>query len=222
MTACQSNKSSKDVAAGVHKVVCQEVLQTTEYTYLRVKEDDIENWLAVPSMDAKVGSTYYYENGMDMVDFKSKELNRTFAKVIFLESVSNEPIVPGQKKEKQNEMNNSMQPTKPKLEQKEVKVEAAAGGITVAELFKNKKNYNGKTVKVKGEVVKFSQAIMSKNWIHLQDGTKDGQDFDLTITTDLEVKVGDVITVEGKVALDKDFGYGYFYKVIVEEGKIVK
>jgi hypothetical protein len=157
-----------------------------------------------------------------MVDFKSKELNRTFAKVIFLEKVSTEPIVPGSKKVQENDVNNTMQPTKPKLEKKEIKVDQAIGGITIAELFKNKKNYNGKTVKVKGEVVKFSQAIMDKNWIHLQDGTKDNEDFDLTITTALEVKVGDVITIEGKVALDKDFGYGYFYKVIVEEGKVVK
>ena len=31
------------------------------------------------------------------------------------------------------------------------------------------------------------------------------------------VNVGDIIIISGKLTLDKDFGYGYFYKVIIEE-----
>ena len=63
---------------------------------------------------------------------------------------------------------------------------------------------------------------MKKNWIHIQDGTEFDGKFDLTITTDQEVKVGDKISVEGNVHLDKDFGFGYFYDVIVEDAKISK
>ena len=33
----------------------------------------------------------------------------------------------------------------------------------------------------------------------------------------MRFKVGDVVTVEGKVTLDKDFGHGYFYEIIIEE-----
>ena len=63
---------------------------------------------------------------------------------------------------------------------------------------------------------------MNKNWIHLQDGTEfDGQ-FDLTLTTDQQFEVGSVVTMEGKIALDKDFGYGYSYKVLLEDSKIVQ
>ena len=74
----------------------------------------------------------------------------------------------------------------------------------------------------KGEVTKFSKGIMNKNWIHLQDGTKDNDDYDLIITSNVGTKVGDVITIKGKVFLDKDFGHGYFYKLIIEEGTIEK
>jgi len=63
---------------------------------------------------------------------------------------------------------------------------------------------------------------MNKNWIHLQDGTKDNDDYDLIITSNVGTKVGDVITIKGKVFLDKDFGHGYFYKLIIEEGTIEK
>ena len=58
---------------------------------------------------------------------------------------------------------------------------------------------------------------MDKNWIHLQDGTSSDKDFDLTATSpDLKATVGDTLTLEGKIILDKDFGYNYFYKVLME------
>lgn len=211
---CQSKKDLENLAPGVHKVICQEVIQTSAYTYLGVMEEDKETWLAIPSTDAKEGNTYYYQrsSAAEMIDFKSKELNRTFPKVLFLEGVSSEPIITQTK----------LPHPKPTLEKKEVTIEAVKDGITISELFKNKKNYAGKTVKVKGEVTKFSKGIMNKNWIHLQDGTKDNDDYDLIITSNVGTKVGDVITIKGKVFLDKDFGHGYFYKLIIEEGTIEK
>jgi len=104
----------------------------------------------------------------------------------------------------------------------EVNVEPAEGGITVAELFKNKNNYSGKIVKIKGKVTKVNEGIMGKNWIHLQDGTEFEGEFDLTSTSDLLPEVETIITLEGTVSLDKDFGYGYTYKVMLEEAKIIK
>jgi len=35
-----------------------------------------------------------------------------------------------------------------------------------------------------------------------------------------EFKVGDIVTIEGKIALNKDFGYGYVYDVIIEDATI--
>jgi hypothetical protein len=63
---------------------------------------------------------------------------------------------------------------------------------------------------------------MGKNWVHIQDGTENQEGFDLTVTTDITVSVGETVTFEGKIALDKDFGYGYVYNVIMEEGKSVQ
>ncbi len=63
---------------------------------------------------------------------------------------------------------------------------------------------------------------MGKIWIHIQDGTKDGENFDLTITTLDKAVVDDVVTFEGTITLKKDFGYGYFYELIMEDAKLVK
>ena len=106
--------------------------------------------------------------------------------------------------------------------EEDIKLKKIEGAITIAELFKNKAKYEGKIVKIKGKVKKFTDSIMSKNWIHLQDGTEFDGKFDLTVTSQEIVKIDKVITIEGKIALNKDFGYGYKYDVLMEDAKIIK
>lgn len=108
-----------------------------------------------------------------------------------------------------------------KPEKVNVTIEPCSGCISISALLSDKKAYSGKSIKVKGQVTKYNPGIMGKNWIHVQDGTEYQGEFDLTITTDKEVSVGQQVTFEGTIVLDKDFGYGYFYKVLMEEGKPV-
>ena len=92
-----------------------------------------------------------------------------------------------------------------------------ANARTVAELWVEKDKLKDAPVTVRGKVVKFLPGIMGKNWLHLRDGSGDQ---DITVTTDDVVAVGDVILVSGTVRIDKDFGAGYRYPVIVEEAKV--
>jgi len=102
------------------------------------------------------------------------------------------------------------------------RVKKAEGGVTVEELFAGKANLSGKEIVLRGKVVKFNPQIMGKNWLHVHDGSGDANAHtnDLTITTDVPAKVGDTVLVKGKVILDKDFGYGYKYDVIIEDAKV--
>jgi hypothetical protein len=109
----------------------------------------------------------------------------------------------------------------------DIKIEKAAGenGYTVAEIFTGSTQLDGKTVRVQGKMVKFSPSIMGKNWIHLQDGSGDPlkNTHDLVITTSAQPpKDKEVITIEGVVRANKDFGAGYKYVVIVEEAQILQ
>ena len=212
-------KKSKD-----HKVEVTEVIQTTSYTYLHVKENDTLKWLAVPSMQAKAGETYYYIDGLPMEKFESKELHKTFDVVLFLGGVSKEPITAGsQRAGAAQSPHGEAQPytRKPVPDvKKNIKITQDKDGISIAELLSRKDFYAGKNVKVKGEVTKFNKAIMDKNWIHIQDGTENGGKFDLTITSTAEVKVGEIVSMEGKIVLNKDFGYGYYFEVMMEEGVV--
>ena len=103
-----------------------------------------------------------------------------------------------------------------------ISVTVAVGGVTIAQIFSNVNMYASKIVKVKGKVVKVNNGIMKTNWVHIQDGTSAGSDFDLTVTTNDNVNVGDVVTFEGSLVLNKDFGYGYSYKVLLENAKANK
>ena len=209
---------------GLKKVIVQEVLQVESYTYLNVLEDGVKKWLAVPSMEANLGEVYYYKGGMEMPDFKSNELDKTFDVVVFLGSITNADAIDPEKgvvdpNAVTNEpAANAKQPTLDKLE---LTIEAVDGGVRIADLFENKQNYAEKKIKIIGEVTKFSGGIMGKNWVHFQDGTSFEGAYDLMITTQENVAVGDVIVFEGVIAIDKDFGAGYFYKVIMEDAVII-
>jgi hypothetical protein len=104
----------------------------------------------------------------------------------------------------------------------DVKIEPCADCITIGKLVADKKSFSGKTIRVKGQVTKINEQIMGKNWIHIQDGTEAEGVYDLTITTAQTAMVGEIVTFEGKIALEKDFGYGYFYNVLMEDGNILK
>jgi hypothetical protein len=107
------------------------------------------------------------------------------------------------------------------VEKANVTIEPCEGCIKISDLFANKKSYAGKSVKIKGQVTKFNPEIMGKNWVHIQDGSEFQGEFDLTVTTDIQTSVGATITFEGKIVLDKDFGYGYIYNVLMEDAKSV-
>ena len=90
---------------------------------------------------------------------------------------------------------------------------------TVEEVHQYRKLLNGKEVSVKAKVYKVSRQIMKRDWVHLGDGTGNERKLtdDLVFTAPkAEVKAGDEVTAKAGITVDKDFGYGYFYKVMGE------
>lgn len=96
----------------------------------------------------------------------------------------------------------------------------AKGGYTVEELFAKKDMLKGKKVAVHGKVVKISEGIMGRTWIHLQDGSGKQGTNDITVTTNQSARVGDIVLITGYLVTDKDFGAGYKYAVIIEDAAI--
>ena len=211
-TACGSPSGD-----GAVTVKVKAVEQVPNYTYLLVKGKGPEYWIAVSSTEIKVGESITYQGGMLMENFHSKELNRTFEKVIFLED-----LVENQASSNTDKMLGTSQGSEVKTDRLETSIEAEAGTVSIEELFADPGAYEGKTIRVKGEVAKFNPNIMERNWIHLQDGTDFEGKFDLTITSMEGFVVGQVLTIEGIIALNRDFGYGYSYEVLLEKAIVAK
>ncbi len=91
---------------------------------------------------------------------------------------------------------------------------------TVGALYLDKAALAGKVVRVKGKVVKVNNGIMGRNFLHVQDGTGDQGSNDLTVTSKQTAAVGDSVVITGKVVLDRDFGSGYAYPLLIEESAI--
>ena len=206
-----AHEGHNHTATNEHKVVVQEVLNTEKYTYMNVKENGKKHWVAIPKSEVQVGETVMYQGGLLKKNFYSREFDRTFETVYLVSKF---------RKANGNSSNSALEEalTRNKvgasLDIKVGIVKPAAGAITIAELFKNKEKYKDQAVKITGKCVKVNPKIMGRNWIHLQDGS--GEELDLTVTTAQDIPLGAVLTLEGTIAMDKDFGAGYRYDIIME------
>jgi hypothetical protein len=97
-----------------------------------------------------------------------------------------------------------------------------SGGLSIADVWAKRKSLAGKTVVVRGKVTKFNGGILGRNWVHLQDGSGSAADHtnDLVVTTAAEVKVGDIVTMAGVLAIGVDIGSGYAYDALLEKAVV--
>jgi hypothetical protein len=220
-------KAEKDDASGNISGKVVETMNTAGYTYVCLEKGGKKTWVAVPETKVTVGSKMAFQPGQVMNNFTSKTLNRTFEKIVF----SGGPVAAGgSSKSAPSGMPSDAAHAGSKANvsglDKSVKVEKATGAdaYTVAEVYAKSASLNKKTISVRGKIVKFSQGIMGKNWAHLQDGSGDQQmgTHNLVATTLDTAAVGDVVTVTGTFAKDRDFGAGYLYKAIIEDAKVQK
>jgi hypothetical protein len=193
-----------------------EVIQGSSYTYIKANENKAEKWMAVSRQDVQTGAVYYYDEALPMNNFHSKEIDRTFEQIFFVNTISTTPIAQGQMEQMESHMG--------KVDNQQnsaITLEKQAGEITVAQIFADRNDYSGKEIEIRGIVVKVNEQVMGKNWIHIQDGTNDSGNFDLTVTSADLPAVNDEITIKGKIILNKDFGYGYTYEVIMEDAVVI-
>jgi len=221
-----------------------ETMDAAGYTYLNVETDGGSKWVAVNQTPVKVGEEVTFMDGMVMQNFFSKTLDRTFPEIVFSSGLVGKDATPPPMGPQGSGADSFSQAVsseggsaaatgaammtgskKAIVPFAEIKVEKAQGdnSYTVGEIFSKAAELNGKTVVVRGKVMKVSPRIMGRNWIHLQDGTgsPDNNTHDLVITTSQEPQADwDVITMEGILAANKDFGSGYTYAVIIEDANL--
>jgi hypothetical protein len=198
-----------------------ETFDAAGYTYLKLKTASGEEWAAVRQTPVKQGQTVTMSVQMTAEKFESKTLKRTFDRILFgaLEDAGTAAPAP-QAQAQQHMSAPAAADTTP------IKVAKAEGSDakSVAEVWASRDALKDGKVVVRGKVVKFLGGIMGKNWIHLRDGSGSAEksDNDITVTTNDTAAIGDVVVISGVVHVDKDFGAGYRYPVIIEEAKVTK
>ncbi len=238
---------SKTTEGKVATGTVKETMNASGYTYMLVNSNGNEAWVAIPETKVGLGDKVNYFEGMEMKEFTSKTLNRTFDSILFspglasemkaaaasTESNDNDSFASAVKAERSKQAPAAINDTQASagsagaivpLAEISVEKAAAANGYTVAELFSQAKELTGNKVQIKGKVVKVSPEIMGRNWVHLQDGSGDPMKntHDLVVTTNETVDVDTTVTFEGIIIANKDFGAGYKYEAIVEEAVIIQ
>ncbi len=212
--------SEQDASSLSGKVV--ETMNSGGYTYVNLEKDGNTIWVALPGAEVTVGQEISCAPGMVMNDFQSKTLNRSFDTIVFSSGILGGRSNGTDSKAKGSKGVEAAAEKKAET----IQVEKASGSdaYTVAELHEKSTDLNTKSVTVRGQVVKVSPEIMGKNWIHIQDGSGNAAEGtnDILVTSQELPSVGDIVTVQGTLSRDKDFGSGYKYAVIMEEAHIKK
>ena len=199
--ACSLTLHAGDVFEGV--VV--DTLQGGGYTYMQIDDTKKKYWVAVEGTKVEKGTEVRFTEELKAKNFESKSLNRTFDEIVFASNLQYRTNVP----EKGNLELITEQVKESPYKQN--------GTMSVKEAWEKRVSLKDKTIAIRGRVVKASANIIGRNWIHIQDGTGEGSEVGRIVFTSKELpKVGDVVTASGVVSVDKDFGSGYFYKIIVE------
>ena len=225
--------SEQASAGGSFEGTVTETMNAGGYTYVLVDTGTEKHWAAGPQQAMEVGTHVQISTAMPMQNFHSSALERDFDVVYFVGEFGDHDHAEG---EEGHAASGGMPPGHGSTGGMppghgamgggaEPAGEVDLGGITpadqtVAAVYAEKGALAGKPVKVRGKVVKALSGIMGTNWLHLQDGTGSTGTNDLTVTGDFDVPVGSTVLVEGNLTVDKDFGSGYRYAVIIENAKV--
>lgn len=210
-----------------------ETMDAGGYTYVLVDTGKDKLWATTTTFQVKPGDVVTVPDSMPMNNFHSKSLNRDFPVIYFAGSITvngsnsgamklppGHPAIGGGAGGELPPNHPPVAGMMPPAKVDFTGIKPATGGKTVGEICSGSAKLAGKAVTVRGKVVKYNAEIMGRNWLHIQDGTgKDGSN-DLLVTTSVPAKLGDTVLVEGKVGINKDFGAGYKYSVLIEDAKV--
>ena len=197
-----------------------EQLNAPPYIYVRIKTAKGDVWAAVPEGKVENGAVVTVLNPMLMTKFESKSLKRVFDEVYFGTLA---PASAGSRSPTGTSSAGTPPSAAPVTAGKAEKA-TGADARTVSELWAQSASLVGKTVSIRGTVVKYNEGVMGKNWIHLQDGSGDAKQGsnDIAVTSLDGAALGETITIKGTVHTKRDFGAGYSYAVIVEDAKVIR
>lgn len=209
---------ASDSSSGAGTVA--ETMDSAGYTYVRLAEDD--RWVAGPPTEVAVGDNVVYANAVEMGQFHSRTLDRSFEQIMFAQSLQVANLVRAEAHADSKtvaEMGHELgiEKSTSAVVPETGEIARLDGGKTIESIRTDYQQLKGQQVELRAKVMKVSKNILGKNWITLQDGTGTAPEDKLLATSQEVVNIGDLVTAKGMVSIDVDLGSGYKYKVVLEE-----
>jgi len=193
-----------------HTITVIEHIPGQRYSYMKVAENDDEYWIATMKGDFKENESYHYHEGIEKTDYSSTELSRTFDRIVLVSELLSPDAHDGQS-------SSSMKPNEVKIDKNE-KINLPKSSTPIKDIIAQPARFKNKQIEITGRVTKVNPGIMDRNWIHVYDGTNGT--FDFVCTSNQDIPVGHLITLKGTIVLNKDFGAGYSYEILMENARV--
>ena len=216
-TGAAQNVESTAAARGMEQQIEGSVVQTLDvpgYTYAEIETENGNVWVAAPSITLQQGDTVTFSTGMPMREFYSKTLQREFEVLYFVDKFLSGGGAHSIDHQAATAHGGFGEPPAAGPLRDFNKID---GGYTVAEILDPANDLGGQPVRVRGQVVKFTPNVLNSHWIRIRDASSTEE---LVIPTDMTVAINDLVTVEGRLQLDKDLGQGYIIRALVEDARI--
>lgn len=200
--------------------IVAETMDSAGYTYILLKQQGA--WIATATLPVSEGDKVSFEGGMEMRNFHSRTLNRTFDSVFFIQGVN----VVSQDTDSMHQaagIEHSDIPMPASVAAPAPgEIPALADGKTIGDIVATPTALKDQQISLRARVIKVSESIMGKNWVTLQDGTGTEPDNKLLATSAEVVAPGDLVIASGTIRNDIDIGSGYTYKVLLENATFRK
>ncbi len=207
--------AEEGILIGLKKVKVLKVSPGARYQYAEVQEGDRTYWLASAKQELRAGETYYYNEALLRTEFESTDLQKVFDTLLLVSRL----VPEGQ----QDALKAPLHKAHPGGQAGEAPVAdqgAAPSSLELSELLKNPEAYENRWVEFSGTCVKVNEGIMGRNWVHLKAlGEAEGE---VVVTTQETIEVGQVVRMQALVHRNRDFGSGYTYALLLEEGRRIR
>lgn len=209
----------EDIRWAEHDVVAREVISGNKYVYVRVEEGPESYWIATGKGKVEAGKRYVFNEAVVKYDFRSESLQRKFDSIYLVTH-----FLPEARRSELKRLRFNPHSKKPEEGTGEPGDQGAdtpqVQQVTAKELLDDPKRFQDQRIELSGVCTKVNAGIMDRNWIHLKESPDAATG--IVATSDALPQVGETITIQAIVRLDKDFGSGYRYPVLLEEAIIIQ
>jgi hypothetical protein len=191
-----------------------ETLDAGGYIYMKLESGQ---WIAAQPFAVAKGDKIQYSDAMEMNDFHSKGLDRTFESILFASSASLVGENAADKPVAKLDGNANIKKPAATKAPAAGEIKPLPDGKTVADIYAESDQLKDQVISLRAKVTKVNRNIMGRNWITLQDGTGTKPGHKIVATSQETATIGDLVIAKGTINTDIDLGRGYFYEVMLED-----